>query len=113
MSDVLRPEDTPDRGLVATGQMNRQGFLLRAAAGGVLIASSPQLDDRLGRGSATRGGVLKMARNEEAQSFDPIVPGDNGSIYTSLINQTDVAGTGWVPTVPGLFVPGGSCDGST
>ena len=23
-----------------------------------------------------------MARNEEAQSFDPIVPGDNGSIYT-------------------------------
>jgi peptide/nickel transport system substrate-binding protein len=82
MSDVLRPEDTPDRGLLATGQMSRQGFLLRAAAGGVLITSSPQLDDRLGRGSATRGGVLKMARNEEAQSFDPIVPGDNGSIYT-------------------------------
>ena len=23
-----------------------------------------------------------MARNEEAQSFDPIVPGDNGSIYS-------------------------------
>ena len=44
MSDVLRPEDTSDRGALATGQMSRQGFLLRAAAGGVLIASSPQLD---------------------------------------------------------------------
>ena len=82
MSDLLRPEDASDRGALATGQMSRQGFLLRAAAGGVLIASSPQLDDRLEGASATRGGVLKMARNEEAQSFDPIVPGDNGSIYT-------------------------------
>ena len=38
MSDLLRPEDASDRGALATGQMSRQGFLLRAAAGGVLIA---------------------------------------------------------------------------
>jgi hypothetical protein len=37
----------------------------------------------------------------------------NGATYTSLIQQTDVAGTGWIPTIPGLFVLGGSCSGST
>lgn len=66
---------------------------------------------------------LLGARNAHAQSCVAWVaggtytPGEvvtyNGATYTSLINQTDVAGTGWVPTVPGLFVLGGSCSGST
>ncbi len=33
----------------------------------------------------------------------------NSALYTALINQTDYAGTGWNPTVPTLFSPGGSC----
>ncbi len=31
--------------------------------------------------SATRGGVLQFARNEEPLSFDPTIPSDNGSIW--------------------------------
>ena len=37
----------------------------------------------------------------------------NGATYTSLINQTDTASSGWNPTIPGLFTPGGSCSGSS
>ena len=37
----------------------------------------------------------------------------NGATYTSLIPQTDAVGSGWNPTIPGLFVLGGSCSGST
>jgi peptide/nickel transport system substrate-binding protein len=68
--------------------LTRQQLLKRAAAGGAVLGLASLADTALavtGRrsaGTVQRGGVLKMARNEEAQSFDPIVPGDNGSIYT-------------------------------
>jgi peptide/nickel transport system substrate-binding protein len=83
MSD-RRPDGTTER---RPDEITRQDLLLRAAAGGALVslpglAGAHSLARRLESASVTRGGVLKIARNEEAQSFDPIVPGDNGSIYT-------------------------------
>jgi peptide/nickel transport system substrate-binding protein len=87
MSDDMRADGSTARVHGGSG-MTRDRLLRRAAAGGALLAL-PQIDGgalehvrRLESVAATRGGVLKMARNEEAQSFDPIVPGDNGSIYT-------------------------------
>ena len=36
----------------------------------------------------------------------------NGATYTSEVQQTDLVGSGWNPTIVGLFTPGGSCSGS-
>ena len=68
-------------------------------------------------------GVLLGAREAQAQSCVAWVAGGtytqgevvtyNGATYTSLIPQTDAVGSGWNPTIPGLFVLGGSCSGST
>lgn len=68
--------------------LTRKDFFRWAAVGGAIVAlpatASKALaaSGRLERFEAVRGGVLKIARNEEAQSFDPVVPGDNGSIYS-------------------------------
>ena len=35
----------------------------------------------------------------------------NGATYTSEVQQTDQVGSGWNPTIVGLFTPGGSCSG--
>ena len=35
----------------------------------------------------------------------------NGATYTSEVQQTDQVGSGWNPTIVGLFSPGGSCSG--
>jgi peptide/nickel transport system substrate-binding protein len=86
VSDSLRPDDTTDGDRLA-GSLTRQRLLSQAAVGGALVTGTRlelgarPLGQTLEERSAA-GGVLKMARNEEAQSFDPIVPGDNGSIYT-------------------------------
>jgi hypothetical protein len=37
----------------------------------------------------------------------------NGATYTSLVPQTDQVGSGWNPTIVGLFILGGSCSGAT
>ena len=89
MSDWPSPpfdDDSSDAGPAVGSSLTRTELLRRAAAGGALLAlpgfpavAGRRLDSAAG---PVRGGVLKMARNEEAQSFDPIVPGDNGSIYT-------------------------------
>jgi peptide/nickel transport system substrate-binding protein len=41
-----------------------------------------------GGGEGKRGGIFRMARNEEPLSFDPLVPSDNGSIWV-LYNMFD------------------------
>jgi peptide/nickel transport system substrate-binding protein len=72
----------------AAHPLTRRQLLRRAAVGGVMLglpvwpSVAEAADRRLAAIGAVRGGVLKMARNEEAQSFDPVVPGDNGSIYS-------------------------------
>ena len=81
MSDSLRPDDTTDGERLA-GSLTRQRLLSQAAVGGALVTGTrlelgarplrAKLEER-----AAAGGVLKMARNEEAQSFDPIVAADN------------------------------------
>lgn len=73
---------------VDTRSLTRRQLLRRAAVGGVMLSlpALPSIAEAADRGlaglGAVRGGILKMARNEEAQSFDPVVPGDNGSIYS-------------------------------
>jgi peptide/nickel transport system substrate-binding protein len=53
-------------------------------------------------GTVKRGGELRFARLEEPLTFDPTVPGDNGSIWliTQVFNtliRVDVTGTGLEP----------------
>jgi len=78
--ELLSDEDA------ALGSLTRADLLRRAAASGVVIAlpgfASSAVAGVRRIEAPVRGGVLRMARNEEAQSFDPIVPGDNGSIYS-------------------------------
>ncbi len=68
--------------------LTRSELLKRAALGGVALAvptyasNALAAERRVGAGSPVRGGILRMARNEEPLSFDPVIPGDNGSIYT-------------------------------
>src|SRR5579864_3026909 len=67
--------------------LTRSQLLKRAAVGGAVLAvpalaGRASAAERLAMAAPIRGGVLRMARNEEAQSFDPVVPGDNGSIYS-------------------------------
>jgi peptide/nickel transport system substrate-binding protein len=88
MNDFLSPADGDrDEGLLSD-RMTRKQLLRWAAVGGAMVALPGTASTALGatrrleRVAAVRGGVLNMARNEEAQSFDPIVPGDNGSIYS-------------------------------
>jgi peptide/nickel transport system substrate-binding protein len=53
-------------------------------------------------GEVKRGGELRFARPEEPATFDPTVPGDNGSIWAmtqiySTLTRVDDTGTGIVP----------------
>jgi peptide/nickel transport system substrate-binding protein len=79
--DELLSDEDP-----ALGSLTRADLLRRVAASGVVIAlpgfASSAVAGVRRIEAPVRGGVLRMARNEEAQSFDPIVPGDNGSIYS-------------------------------
>ena len=82
-------DDSSGAGPAVGSSLTRPELLRRAAAGGAVLAlpGLPSAAAAAGRrldsaGGPVRGGILKMARNEEAQSFDPIVPGDNGSIYS-------------------------------
>src|SRR5262249_26617211 len=87
MSDKVDLDGTVVSAGSAAG-LTREQLLRCAAAGGAVLALPGLVDTALAAtrrrsaGAPQRGGVLKMARNEEAQSFDPTVPGDNGSIYT-------------------------------
>ncbi len=70
--------------------LSRAALIKKAAAGGAVLAL-PALAGRATAAGSTpvRGGTLRMARNEEPQSFDPVIPGDNGSIYMiqQIFNQ--------------------------
>jgi peptide/nickel transport system substrate-binding protein len=58
--------------------------LLAACGGGKKTAATTSTAS----GTAKRGGIFKMARNEEPLSFDPLIPSDNGSIWV-LFNMFD------------------------
>ncbi len=68
----------------------------------VLAAPSTQSADCTPTGEVKRGGELRFARPEEPATFDPTVPGDNGSIWAmtqiySTLTRVDDTGTGIVP----------------
>src|SRR5262245_5635728 len=79
-------------------EMSRRELLRRLGLGGAALALPGVLAACGGGGNksaatttttaGTRGGVFKMARNEEPLSFDPLVPSDNGSIWV-LYNMFD------------------------
>ncbi len=53
-------------------------------------------------GDVKRGGELRLARPEEPLTFDPTIPGDNGSIYAitqvfDTLTRADADGTGIEP----------------
>jgi peptide/nickel transport system substrate-binding protein len=87
MSGEIPPRDARPSWLEGPS-FTRAALIRKAAATGAVLAI-PTLAGRAAaahaRGLAStpvRGGTLRMARNEEPQSFDPVIPGDNGSIYT-------------------------------
>lgn len=94
MSGKVPPRDAGQNRLDPPS-FSRATLIKGAAASGALLAM-PAVTGRAAaaqvRASAVtpvRGGTLRMARNEEPQSFDPVIPGDNGSIYTiqQIFNQ--------------------------
>jgi peptide/nickel transport system substrate-binding protein len=111
MSD--RPADPFDEissGEASTrSELTRRQLLQRAAAAGIVLSlpefpSVAEAARRIGSAGPVRGGTLKMARNEEAQSFDPVVPGDNGSIYSiqQIFDQLTRLNHDSTYVVPGL-----------
>src|SRR5579871_6218859 len=82
-----------DGGELQRTGLTRADLMKRAAIGGAALASPGFAGRALAQAAAAtapiRGGTLRMARNEEPLSFDPVIPGDNGSIYTiqQIFNQ--------------------------
>jgi peptide/nickel transport system substrate-binding protein len=73
------------------GGLSRSELLKRAGALGLSVGVLGELSSRVedaaaasGHVSVARGGVLRFARNAEPQSFDPIGPIDNGSIWAQV-----------------------------
>src|SRR5258705_11932066 len=66
------------------------------------VFGAPTKADCTPSGDVKRGGELRFARLEEPLTFDPTVPGDNGSIWmiTQVFNtliRVDATGTGLEP----------------
>ena len=97
-----------------TAEMNRRKLLRRLGIGGAAL-SLPALLAACGggkkstattvaSGGAKRGGVFKMARNEEPLSFDPLIPSDNGSIWVlyNMFDQLTTVNADSTDVVPSL-----------
>ena len=70
---------TPRKSLNCLADWRRRAIFGAAfvlAAGSLLAQSSEGW-----AGGIKRGGMLIMARPDEPLTFDPFIPGDNGSIY--------------------------------
>ena len=88
--------------------------LVLSMIGGMLAGCSAGSSDSLDATSAKLQERIKSVPSCPAwQSGGSYYAGEivyyGGAYYTSLINQTDYAGTGWNPTVATLFSPGASC----
>src|SRR5689334_18720730 len=69
--------------------LDRRELLVRAGIGGAGLAlAGGAAPAAMAHPLAKRGGTLRMARNEEPLSFDPLIPSDNGSIWV-LFNMFD------------------------
>lgn len=67
-----------------------------------LVMGAPASQECTPSGEVKRGGELRFARLEEPLTFDPTVPGDNGSIWLitqvmSTLVRVDETGTGLEP----------------
>src|SRR5438034_2249533 len=95
-------------------EMSRRELLRRLGLGGAALALPGVLAACGGGGgkksaettttAGTRGGVFKMARNEEPLSFDPLVPSDNGSIWVlyNMFDQLTTVNAASTDVVPSL-----------
>jgi hypothetical protein len=70
-------------------RIDRRELLRRLGVGGAAVALPGILAACGGKSKtaatvssgARKGGIFRMARNEEPLSFDPLIPSDNGSIW--------------------------------
>jgi peptide/nickel transport system substrate-binding protein len=95
-------------------EMSRRELLRRLGLGGAVLTvpgllaacggSKKSTATTTGAGNATRGGVFKMARNEEPLSFDPLIPSDNGSIWVlyNIFDQLTTVNADSTDVVPSL-----------
>lgn len=96
-------------------EMSRRELLRRLGLGGAALALPGVLAACGGGGKkstattatgggGTRGGVFKMARNEEPLSFDPLIPSDNGSIWVlyNMFDQLTTVNADSTDVVPSL-----------
>jgi peptide/nickel transport system substrate-binding protein len=96
-------------------EVSRREFLTRAGAAGVALGSGALLDacssnsatktsKQVSGGSPKRGGTLVFARTQEAETLNPILAADNGSIWTitQIFDQLLEARHGYQDPQPGL-----------
>ena len=94
--------------------MSRRELLRRLGIGGAALSlpgllaacggSSKKSTATTAASGAQRGGVFKMARNEEPLSFDPLIPSDNGSIWVlyNIFDQLTTVNADSTDVVPSL-----------
>ena len=94
--------------------MSRRELLRRLGIGGAALSlpgllaacggSSKKSTSTAAASGAQRGGVFKMARNEEPLSFDPLIPSDNGSIWVlyNIFDQLTTVNADSTDVVPSL-----------
>jgi peptide/nickel transport system substrate-binding protein len=93
-------------------RIDRRELLRRLGVGGAAVALPGILAACGGKSKtaatvssgAKKGGIFKMARNEEPLSFDPLIPSDNGSIWVlyNMFDQLTTVNAGSTGVVPSL-----------
>jgi peptide/nickel transport system substrate-binding protein len=95
-------------------EMSRRELLRRLGLGGAALTvpgllaacggSKKSASTTTTAANATRGGVFRMARNEEPLSFDPLIPSDNGSIWVlyNIFDQLTTVNADSTDVVPSL-----------
>ena len=89
-------------------ELTRRQLLQRLGVGGALLSLpgvfAGSAWGRQAAVGATRGGVLRFARNEEPLSFDPTIPSDNGSIWViyNIFDQLTTINRDSTDVVPSL-----------
>ena len=93
-------------------EIDRRELLRRLGLGGAALAlpgvlaacGSKSKSAATTSSSGKKGGVFKMARNEEPLSFDPLIPSDNGSIWVlyNMFDQLTTVNSGSTGVVPSL-----------
>jgi peptide/nickel transport system substrate-binding protein len=105
ISDFLRQAASDSH----EGRLDRSSFLKNAGRLGISISAAGALfgdlaSDAFAAGTASKGGTLNFARNQEALTLNPVAAGENGSIWMipQIFDQLLEVRHGFTDPQPGL-----------